>query len=397
MLKNSRRSFCAGLAGTALMAQKVLADVIHAMPDRSLKIANDDAVRQLLRQRIDIEKRAVGMAVCIVTPDRRRIITWGRERLSDDQMVTADTLFEIGSITKVFTSLLLADMARRGELGLDDPVTRHLPSDFRLPQLNGRPITLADLSTHTSGLPRFPEFPGKPLSPEWKDAIPRFTTQEFKAWLANLHPDPPPPSAAGWWYSNAGYTLLSIALAYRGGRSYEALLHERVIEPAGLRHTAYPTAAMKTRLAECHDSDLKPIPPTELGILIGGGGLVSTPTDLSRFATEILSGSGSVAKDNEILLTVQRPAPWIGGKQALGWEVRNAPEGAFVTKDGVTWGHATSMVFDPDSRTAVIVFSNTAPDMRNSTLSGGGVGAADLAQHLLRPSIPLNAEGATHY
>jgi CubicO group peptidase (beta-lactamase class C family) len=190
-----------------------------------------------------------------------------------------------------------------------------------------------------------------------------------------------------------------MALAYRGGRPYETLLQERVIDPMELRDTTFhPTAPMGPRLAESHDSGLKPIPPTQIGIFIGGGGLLSTPRDLSRFAAKILSGSGSViARDERLLLTVQRPAPWIGGKQALGWEVRDAQGGAFVSKDGVTWGQAASMVFDPDSRTAIITFSNTAPDLRNSTLSGGGVGAADIAQHLLRPTIPLAGQGGTNY
>ena len=376
----NRRTFAAAIAATALTGVA-----------RALKVDDDDAIRDILKRRVKVEKRTVGMAVCVVTPNRQRFVTYGRERLGDQQPVTTDTVFEIGSITKVFTALLLADMVRRGEMRLGDPVARHLPSDFPLPELDGRPITLADLATHTSGLPSWPSFPGTPLSPSWLDNIARFSAEDFKAWLADFHPEPHPPTAAGWWYSNSGYALLGLALAYRGGQPFETLLQARVIKPMGLHDTRFhPTATMGPRLAEGHDAALKPIPPLDIGIFSPAGALRSTPRDLARFAAAILPGSRAhIAPDERLLLSVRRPAPWIGGKQALGWEVVDDPGGAFVSKDGVTFGQAASMVFDPDKRVAIMVFSNTFPDLRNSTLSGGGVGAADIARHLLRPQIPL--------
>jgi hypothetical protein len=94
-------------------------------------------------------------------------------------------------------------------------------------------------------------------------------------------------------------------------------------------------------------------------------------------------------KDEELLLTVRRTAPWLGGVQALGWEVLDAPGGPFVNKDGVTSGQTATIAFDPDKRVAIVAFSNTAPDMSHTTLAGGGVGAADIARHLLGPQIAL--------
>lgn len=369
-----------------------------------LKVSDDKTIRDILKRRIDVEKRAVGIAVCINTPDRQSFVTWGRERLTDNRPVTPDTVFEIGSITKVFTALLLADMVRQGEMGLNDPVARHLPGDFHVPLLEGRQITLADLATHTSGLPRWPtSFVGPPPSPSFLDEMARFSMEEFKTWLADFRPQSPPfdgaDSAKGWFYSNIGYALLGMAMAYRGGKSYEILLQVRVLNPMGLHETVFkPAKGMLSRLAESHDAALKPIPPFEGGIFIAAGALRSTLRDLSKFTVAIMEGSVStIASDEKILLSIQRPAPWINGLQALGWEVLNAPGGTFLNKDGVTQGQASSIVLDPDKRIAIVVLSNTHPDLRASTLSGGGVGTSDIARHLLRPEIPLDGQGGTRY
>lgn len=385
----NRRDFAAALGAAAV-----------AGAANAFEISDNGSIRDILRRRVEVEKRSLGMAVCVVTPHRRHFVAWGRERLGDNRPVSAETVFEIASITKVFTALLLADMARRGELGIDDPVARHLPSDFHVPELDGRQITLADLATHTSGLPWWPPFPGEP--PEFNlafiaAAVPRFGIEEFKAWLADFRLQSQP--GAVWAYGNTGYALLSMALAHRGGSPYEALLQTRVIEPLGLEDTTFrPTAAMTSHLAEAHDPTLKPAPPVDLGIFAAAGGLRSTPRDLSRFATAILPGSGArIAPAADLLLAVRRPAPPIDAMQGLGWEVRNAPGGAFVSKDGVGWGQAASMVFDPDRHVAVMAFSNTAPDLRFARYSGGGVGAADVAQHLLRPRIPLGGRHEATY
>jgi D-alanyl-D-alanine-carboxypeptidase/D-alanyl-D-alanine-endopeptidase len=386
----NRRTFTLGISSAAMAAMAARA--------RALEVDDDNAIREILRRRVEVEKRSVGMAVCVVTPNRKRYVAWGRERLSDSRPVSSETVFEIGSITKVFTALLLANMVRRGEVGLDDPVSRHLPSDFKVPLRDGREITLADLATHTSGLPRWPLLSGDSRPSQAAiDAAARISLQDFKAWLANAALPQNPPAAGAWWYSNVGYALLGMALANRAGRPYEALLQTRVIDPVGLRDTTFhPTPAMGPRVAEGHDPDLKPLPPFEAGIFVAAGALRSSPRDLARFAAAILPGSRSpIARDQELLLTVRREALWLGGKQALGWEVLDAPGGTFVNKDGVTFGQTASMSFDPDRRTAVIAFSNSHPDLRNSSLSGGGVGAGDITRHLLRPQIPLGGQGGT--
>jgi len=120
---------------------------------------SEEAIRDILRRRIDVEKHATGMAVGIVKHGHRSVIVYGRQDTGASRSVAENTLFEIGSVTKVFTALLLSDMVYHHELQFDDPVNRYLPAEFTTPQRNGREITLADLATHTSGLPYFPFSP----------------------------------------------------------------------------------------------------------------------------------------------------------------------------------------------------------------------------------------------
>jgi hypothetical protein len=115
---------------------------------------------------------------------------------------------------------------------------------------------------------------------------------------------------------------------------------------------------------------------------------------MGRFVRAVMPGSGSTIEPlNRSLLEVVRPAPPAGGKQALGWEILPTPAGEFLSKDGVTAGQCASAVYDAKKRHAVVVLSNTFPSFtgKSTSPSGGGIGAADVAQHLLSPSIPIEA------
>lgn len=372
-----RRSVVTGLAASAI-----------AVTTRVAAVPSESDVVKILRQRVDVEKRTVGIAAAVVTDRARRTAWYGAERLGSARKVSDETLFEIGSITKVFTALLLANLARSGRVALDDPAAKHLPSDFKLPERDGRAITLADLATHTAGLPRMPAMKGPPL-----DAMRLYSVADMQAWLAAFQLPRMPGSA--WEYSNLGYALLGLALAHRADRPFDELLKREILEPLALANTFLtPPPSAAARLAEGHDGKLNPIPPFEAGVFGPAGGLRSTIKDMALFVKAVMPGSGSSLEPSaQLLLRTLRPAPAAGGQQALGWEVLPAREGDYVSKDGLTVGQCASAVYDPAKRTGVVVLSNTFPQFgrTDTSPSGGGTGAGDISRHLLRPSIPLGA------
>jgi CubicO group peptidase (beta-lactamase class C family) len=122
----------------------------------SQSIPSNTEIQAILQQRIDKEKQSVGIVVGLINPKGSRIVSYGNLNQTSSRQPDGDTVFEIGSISKVFTSLLLADMVERKELSLKDPISKILPKSVKVPTRKGKEITLLDLAAHTSGLPRLP-------------------------------------------------------------------------------------------------------------------------------------------------------------------------------------------------------------------------------------------------
>jgi CubicO group peptidase (beta-lactamase class C family) len=222
-------------------------------------------------------------------------------------------------------------------------------------------------------------------------AIRTYTIADLKTWLAQFRLSRAPGSA--WEYSNLGYTILGLALAHTAGLPFDMLLQRRILDPLELDETfTQSRRPLPDRLAGSHDGKLKPIPANFNGIFAPAGSLRSSVRDLAGFMRSIMPNSGSPLEASaQMLLQTRRDAPLTGGKQALGWEILPAREGEYASKDGVTNGQCATAVYDPKARKAVVVLSNTFPDLSTSNSpSGGGMGAADLARHLLRPSIALD-------
>src|SRR5580704_15706465 len=124
----------------------------------TVMLAADPAeIRSVLENRVDLGKKTVGIVVGTIDEKGRAVIGYGKLAKDREEKPDGETVFEIGSITKVFTALLLADMVERGEMKLDDPISKYLPKSVMVPSRKERQITLLDLADHTSGLPRMPD------------------------------------------------------------------------------------------------------------------------------------------------------------------------------------------------------------------------------------------------
>src|SRR3974390_2838867 len=198
-------------------------------PVLSTGVLSTDEIREILVRRIDHQKQAAGIVVGIIEPNGRRVVAYGNPAKGDPRTVDGDTIFEIGSISKVFTSLLLADMVNRKQVALDDPAAKYLPETVKMPERSGKSITLLDLSTHSSGLP--------PLPSNLKLKDPRnpyadYSVDDLYQFLSGytLPRDP----GSEFEYSNLGGGLLGHVLACRAGTDYESLIRIRITQPLSM-------------------------------------------------------------------------------------------------------------------------------------------------------------------
>jgi len=342
-------------------------------------ILSTNEIHEILVKRIDQQKQAVGIVVGVIDPNGRRVVGHGKlangdSANSNSGSVEGDTIFEIGSITKIFTSLLLADMANRKEVALDDPAGKYLPEHVKMPERNGKSITLLDLSTHTSGLPRLPSNlkPKDPANP-YAD----YSVDDLYQFLSGytLPRDP----GSEFEYSNLGAGLLGHVLARRAGMDYESLIRSRITEPLGMGDTGIALSpSMHQRMATGHNASLEPVANWSVSTLAGAGGLRSSANDMLTFLEAFLgykeSPLGSAMKS---MLEVSRPIGQAAGPARIGLAWFMLGDGAW--HDGGTGGFRSFVGCDLKARAGVVVLSNAF------TLAG----VEDIGVHLLFPKLPL--------
>lgn len=226
-----------------------------------------------------LESKVPGLVIGAVQNGEMSVSGFGKIGPQEDRAPDRQTLMRIGSITKVFTGALLASLVGDGVVKFTDPLQARLGWDAEIPTKDGKSIRLIDLATHTSGLPREAERPAAPADNP-------FSTITKEAFIRNLQNDPLLfAPGTGALYSNFGFDLLAQALANAAGKPYEDLLRERVLALAGLTSTVFASdAEQRKRLMQGHDFSgaLLPDAPT-VPMIVGSGGLYSTPDDILRW------------------------------------------------------------------------------------------------------------------
>jgi len=369
------------LRSILLPISAAFAVLAYAPPvDAQRTLAPDSTVWAIIRERVDAG-RNVGIAVGLIDANgQTRTFAYGPG--ASGTPLDEHSVFEIGSITKTFTGAILADMVAKGTVRLDQPVAELLPTGTVVPSRGGRKITLVDLATQSSGLPRMPNnFAPKDAANPYAD----YDGARLLAFLAGyqLQRD----IGAQYEYSNLGVGLLGYALAAKAGKSYEQLVTERVLRPLGMSETVITlTPQLRARFAPGHDPAGTVVKNWDLDALAGAGALRSTVHDMLRYVAANIEPRGTSVGANLAMTHVKRfqttqPNISLG----LAWHRLVSPHGdTIVMHDGGTAGYSTFVAFDEVRRVGVVVLSNTSSSVN------------DIGLHLLDDGIPLMKPPAPH-
>jgi len=319
---------------------------------------------------------ATGMALVAIDGNQRVFASFGETRPGNNVRPQKDSLIRIASLSKLLTSEVMVKMAERGQIRLDDPLSKYAPAGARVPSYAGQPIRLINLSTHTSGLPR--EQPGgKPHRPVfvWP------TRSDRWQWLAGAKLKAAPGTDAS--YSNLGYDLLGDALARAAGMPYPALLQQLITRPLGMKDTTFtpsPEQCDRLMVAEKGAS-----PCNNTLAAIGSGGVYSTPDDMGHWMQQFLDSAVSprspqvdrmqtlIYRRDQLAKVEGMDVPGRADAIGMGWVYMGPKNGrpGIIQKTGGGGGFITYMAMVPQHNVGVFVVITRSPLTRFTAMSDG--------------------------
>jgi len=326
----------------------------HAQSVPQAKAFAIDEITSILQSRVDRARTHLGIVVGVVDASGTRVVAYGRPERGSRQRLDGDSIFEIGSLTKLLTDTLMVDMSDRGELALTDPVAKYLPATVKRHALNGKEITLLHLASHTSGLPREPD---NILQSDCIADDQAYSINRLYAFLNGFELQRGIGSRTE--YSNLGLSLLGHALALRAGMDYGELLHRRITGPLGMSATGVSLApGLEAHLTKGHSSEGAPMPSRINTWLPAAGGLHSSVNDLLKFLAANLDLSPTPL--NASLMTMQQPIHNASYYlPCIGWNVDRSFDREIFWRTGSTLGYSSFLGFDKQTKRGVVILANS--------------------------------------
>lgn len=315
-----------------------------------------------------------GISIGVIDANGPNYYNYGVKSLKTKEAINEHSIFEIGSISKTFTGILLADMTLKTKVDLEDPLQKYLPNDITAPTRNGEVIKLVHMANHTSSLPRMPSNfnPANQANP-----FTDYTEKQLYDFLDNyeLSRD----IGSEYEYSNYAVGLLGHILASKSGMTYEAMMVDIIAKPLGLSDTRITlTPLMNKSLAMGHSTGVEVESwDWDLPTLAGAGAIRSNTVDMLKY---LAANMGKEKSELYPAMQLAQKSSRIEGAQpivGLGWHTMVFDDQEIIWHNGGTGGYRTFVGFVKGGNKGVVVLSNS------------NVSVDDIGVHLLHPGSPL--------
>ena len=327
----------------------------------ALVTLQDKKVNEIIEPYVN-KKETVGVSIAILKDDRAYYYNYGETARGNDKLPDSNTIYEIGSISKTFTSILLAALTREGKVSLNDPINKYLPDSIGKLEYEGVPITIKTLANHSSGLPRIPSN----ISLVGTDALnpyKKYNASLLFAFLKNFKPYQKPGTQ--YQYSNLGVGLLGTIIEKITNKKYNDLVIEKICTPLQMNHTSqFFKKGDSALIARGFNENGNLSSFWDFDALAGAGGIRSTASDLLKYGKANIKVS---QKDlNDVIQFTHRVTYTqkdINTKVGLGWHIINPGIDELLFHNGGTGGFRSYLAINPKKKIVVVMLSNTAIGM----------------------------------
>jgi beta-lactamase class C len=340
---------------TAFLVTAVIGSLLAAGPTRA-QVNIEQIVGQKIQPILPKNGEGGGVAVAVRMGGKISFFNYGMADNAQNRPVTADSIFNLGSIGKVFATTLLAQAVKQGEMSLDDPVAKYVTELQRGGDI--RRITLRQLASHTSGLPRVPQ-----QYETWHKG--RYTWPDFVRFLNSWKASPNHEPGQQYLYSNAAMVLLRVALERRFNTHFAALMHQRLTVPLGMTSTALPLPRnLLGRAVQGYNPSGRPVgrPGMEGGTFQwrGSGQIYSSSRDMATFLTANLGELPAHRPIENAMALAQQPVFTVSARLKIGLAWQNVSAGNFtiIDKNGGLNNTSTYIGFAPQQKLGVVILVN---------------------------------------
>lgn len=335
---------------------------------RKEKVNSNNALQTDLDKQVDIfaqkyfsNPKTVGLSIGVINNGKMQFYHYGESKKGSQKLPTNSTLYEIGSITKTFAALLLAQTIENKKTTLNAPINNFLPKNIPNLAFENKKITLENLANHSSGLPRLPDNLLGSANTIADNPYKNYTENDLFQFLEKYKLTR--PILKEYEYSNLAFGLLGVILEKINKKIFEQQIQTQICKPFGMENTKITLSDQDKNnyFAQGYNEEGNATSSWEFQSMAAAGGIRSTIEDMVKYINNYLNPDKKML--NAINLTQKTTFEYGQNKVGLGWHIIKMKENEVWQHGGGTGGFRTLAAFCPATKNGIVILSNMAEEV----------------------------------